>query len=238
MATKRTKKAAKSATKRTSKKSGGADERLRDQVRVRMYRHGFGECFLLTFPRLGMPFHMLINCGVLMGTQHAAELMKSVAKDILAVTGGRLDVLVITNRHWEKVSGFVQAREIFERIDVGQVWLSWTEDPKDRDARRLEQNRGTGKTASAMEYVRSIPQRVSYWRGGDGPIALSGVAGVRVFFLGPPRLSADLGKARSAITATESVTAPFGESYRISYEAARNLPAFAGLLRKQLRRGG
>jgi hypothetical protein len=229
MATKRTKKSAKPTKKRVSKKSDGAEERLRNEVRVRMYRHGFGECFLLTFPRLGMPFHMLINCGVLMGTQHAAEVMKTVVEDIFKVTCGHLDVLVVTNRHWDKVSGFIQARDVFEKINVGQVWLAWTEDPNDRDARRLEQNKGAiTRTASAIEYVRSIPQRVYYWRGGDGPTSLSGVAGARVFFLGPPRLSADLGKARSAIRATESTTAsPFAESFRISQEAAKSQPAFA-----------
>ena len=228
MATKRTKKATKSAKKRVAKKSGGAEERLTNQVRVRMYRHGFGECFLLTFPRLGAPFHMLINCGVLMGTPHAAEVMKTVVEDIYQFTRGRLDVLVVTNRHWDKVSGFVQARDVFEKISVGQVWLGWTEDPNDRDARRLEQNKGVGGTARAIDYVRRIAQRVYYWRGGDGPTALSGVAGVRVFFLGPPRLSADLAKARSAIRATESITvSPFSESYRISQDAARNNPAFA-----------
>ena len=36
------------------------------RARVRMYRHGLGDCFLLTLPRSsGRPFHVLIDCGVL-----------------------------------------------------------------------------------------------------------------------------------------------------------------------------
>jgi hypothetical protein len=79
-----------------------------------------------------------------------------------------------------------------------------------------------------MEYVRGLSRRVRYVRGGDGPEALSGVAGARVFFLGPPKLRADLRRALSAIKTAETVTAsPFDESYRISREAAMTNPAFA-----------
>ncbi|HSE36975.1 MAG TPA: hypothetical protein VLG74_06700 [Blastocatellia bacterium] len=183
---------------------------------------------MLTFPRLGMPFHMLIDCGVIMGTIDAGHIMTEVVENIRVHTQGRLDVLVVTNRHWDKVSGFIQARDIFSHIEVGQVWLGWTEDPHNPDARRLTRNRGVGKSPPAMEFVRSIAKRVHYWRGGDGPIALSGVAGARVFFLGPPRPSADLREALSAIRAPETVRAsPFAERYRISRQVATNNPAFA-----------
>ena len=37
-------------------------------VRVRMYRQGLGDCFLLSFPRPGGESHVLIDCGVLDGT--------------------------------------------------------------------------------------------------------------------------------------------------------------------------
>lgn len=171
---------------------------------------------------------MLINCGVVMGTPNAAAKMKLVAKDIQAVTEGRLDVLVVTHQHWDKISGFIEAQDVFDRINVGQVWLGWTEDPYDRDARRLDQNRGASRSGAAMEYVSNLSRRVRYWRGGDGPESLSGVAGARVFFLGPPRLSADFRRAQSALRTAESVTAPpFDESYRISRAVAMNHPAFA-----------
>jgi len=172
---------------------------------------------------------MLINCGVLMGTPDATAKMNAVAKDIHAVTAGRLDVLVVTHQHWDKISGFSQAQDVFDQINVGQVWLGWTEDPNDRDAMKLDQNRGASRSGEAMQYVRGMSRRVRYWRGGDGPEALAGVGGARVFFLGPPRLSADFRRAQSALKNAESITAPpFDESFRISREAAMNNPAFAG----------
>ena len=102
----------------------GAGARSDQRVRIRMYRPGLGECFLLTFPRLGVPFHMLIDCGVVPGPNRL-RMMKAIAADIHKTTGGRLDVVVITHRHWDHISGFFQAREVFEKMSVEQVWLGW-----------------------------------------------------------------------------------------------------------------
>ena len=43
------------------------------KVRIRMYRQGLGDCFLLTFYGDGGPHHILIDCGVLSGTQRQPE---------------------------------------------------------------------------------------------------------------------------------------------------------------------
>ena len=38
-------------------------------VKVRMYRQGLGDCFLVTLPRTnGQPYYLLIDCGVILGT--------------------------------------------------------------------------------------------------------------------------------------------------------------------------
>jgi hypothetical protein len=188
MATKRTQnRNLRTKRRRASRQRVDAPDEQR--VRIRMYRPGLGECFLLTFPRLGVPFHMLIDCGVVPAA-NAVTAMKSIARDIEATTQGRLDVLVVTHRHWDHISGFLQAREVFRRMRVEQVWFGWTENPTDAQARRMEQRRfgGSGPipSASAMDIVRSLGRAVWYWRGGQGPVALSGVLGARVFFLGPP----------------------------------------------------
>jgi beta-lactamase superfamily II metal-dependent hydrolase len=200
-------------------------------VRVRMYRQGFGECFLLTFPRLGQRFHMLINCGVLMGTPNAEPIMRDVVKDIAAVTGGRLDVLVVTHPAWDNVSGFFQARKLFDRIKVDQLWLGWPQDPTDSRARFLRRRQrsllgGPGKprsrTDEALDYLRGKAKRVRYWRGGEGPIALSGVAGVRIFVLGPPSLDANLQAVLSDNTSTcEIEPSPFDQRDQIGFDAAK-----------------
>src|SRR5687767_798121 len=98
------------------------------KVRVRMYRQGLGDCFLLTFPRSPSPCHVLIDCGVLKGTEAASSRMLEVAKSIKQATGGRIDVLVVTHEHWDHVSGFLQASEIMDTLKFNEVWLAWTED--------------------------------------------------------------------------------------------------------------
>src|SRR5215472_13673158 len=217
-----------SRKKKAAKPSGKTQLEFPTQVRVRMYRHGFGECFLLTFPRLGKPFHMLIECGVILGTPNAATVMKTVVRDIIAATGGRLDVVVVTHHHWDKLSGFVQAREEFDRIEIGEVWMSWVEDQNNSQAAELRGGRTfLGQTENALSYLRKRG-KTRYFRGGDGPVNIEGVPGARVFILGPPGLRPDYATAKSAITgAQESVVSPFDPSYRISTCAVKSEPGFA-----------
>jgi len=109
-------------------------------VRVRMYRQFLGDCFLITFGE--DQAHMLIDCGVIAGTEGATERMRAVAQDIYDSTKGHLDVLVATHEHWDHLSGFLQAQDIFDRMTVENVWLAWTEDPNDEVARSLRNKRG------------------------------------------------------------------------------------------------
>lgn len=103
------------------------------KVRIRMYCHGFGDCFLLSFTDGG---HMLIDCGVL--NSDFSHLRKAV-EDVIATTAGHIDLLVATHEHWDHISGFTQARDLFEKLTFGNVWLAWTEDPKDSQAQQLHQ---------------------------------------------------------------------------------------------------
>ncbi len=114
-----------------------------DAVRVRMYRHGLGDCFLLSFPREPQAFHVLVDCGVLLGTENADAKMTEVARDIRATTGDRLDVVVATHQHWDHVSGFLQAQREFDALRIGEVWFAWTEDPDDSLAQRLQRDRAS-----------------------------------------------------------------------------------------------
>jgi hypothetical protein len=96
-----------------------------------MYRQGLGDCFLLTVPGEDAEAHVLIDCGVLMGTKEAAARMRSVAHNIAEITNGVIDVLVVTHEHWDHVSGFLQAEEIFNRMTIRELWLAWTESDDD-----------------------------------------------------------------------------------------------------------
>jgi hypothetical protein len=107
-----------------------------------MYRQGLGDCFLLTFNPDAAPVHMLVDCGTL-GATTTGVTMKQVAEDILNETKGagqrgHLHVLVLTHEHKDHVSGFGSQQAVFDKIDVDNVWVAWTEDATDDDAIELE----------------------------------------------------------------------------------------------------
>lgn len=111
-----------------------------EQLVVRMYNTGFGDCFLLTIPTAEGPRRMLIDCGThpsstgpRTATRDAVPLL---FEDLLAEAGEtRVDVVVATHRHRDHVSGFESAR--FDDLVVGEVWMPWTENPDDPVATAL-----------------------------------------------------------------------------------------------------
>jgi hypothetical protein len=105
-------------------------------ARVRMYRQGLGDCFLLTFQTDQEAKHILIDCGTLGATTTGVQMEKVVA-DIVTETGGTLDVLVATHEHKDHVSGFNAQRERFDEIQVERSWTAWTEDASDDVAREI-----------------------------------------------------------------------------------------------------
>ena len=123
-------------------------------VAVRMYRQGLGDCFLLTFPRDGRPLYMLIDCGVLLGTEDQTGWMERVAEDIRRTTDGHIDILVATHEHWDHLSGFLQATDVFNHIGVGELWLAWTEDPDHELAMKLRRGREVTLRALAQAHLR------------------------------------------------------------------------------------
>ncbi|TKV80099.1 MBL fold metallo-hydrolase [Bradyrhizobium elkanii] len=109
-------------------------------VAIRMYRDMLGDCFLLRIPQTEGAFHILIDCGILQGTPDAASRATRIMSDIRRQTN-RIDVLIVTHEHWDHLSGFEQAAEEFASISVGELWLAWTEDRRDEQARRLREGR-------------------------------------------------------------------------------------------------
>jgi beta-lactamase superfamily II metal-dependent hydrolase len=125
------------------------------RAKVRMYRQGLGDCFLITLPgKDEMPFYMLIDCGVILGTEDAAAVMSKVVQNVLDVTGGHIHLLVITHEHWDHLSGFVQAEDLFRKLKVDQIWFAWTEDPDDALARQLRQERQSIRLALGIAQTR------------------------------------------------------------------------------------
>jgi hypothetical protein len=125
-----------------------------NKLRVRMYRQGLGDCFLLTYwaDEEEEPTHLLIDSGVLKGTEDSETKMRAVAENVRDETKGVLDILVVTHEHWDHLSGFLQAESVWDELDVGEVWLAWTEDPQDElatELRKRKQSRLNGLVAAA-----------------------------------------------------------------------------------------
>jgi hypothetical protein len=103
------------------------------EVTVRMYTQGLGDCFLLRFPYARPQngrdaYHIVIDCGVFRTTNGGKERMIEVARSIRDSTGGHVDLLLATHEHWDHLSGFVQAFEVWdEEITIDKIWMSWVE---------------------------------------------------------------------------------------------------------------
>jgi hypothetical protein len=122
---------------------------------VRVYRHGLGDCILVRVRRTrGEDFKLLIDCGVVLGTDNAAEKMKAVADSVVTDTGGKVDALAVTHEHWDHVSGFKQSEDSFKKPFAEEVWLAWTEDENDDLAKQLKQELGTAAEALRLSTMR------------------------------------------------------------------------------------
>jgi hypothetical protein len=130
-------------SKASARKSRTRRSASNSSIQVRMYRQGLGDCFLITIPReKGDPFYIMIDCGVVLGTPNAAARMNEVLNDIVSTTTGHIHLLVVTHQHWDHLSGFLQARSLFETLKIDSIWLAWTENPNDALAKKLkEENR-------------------------------------------------------------------------------------------------
>lgn len=200
------------------------------RARVRMYRHGLGDCLLVRLPRAGeRDFNILIDCGVILGTSGAREKIKGVMENVVSETllpaeveearaaakavedarkaqeeaklrgdaaetartaetlkaavatfeafKGNIDLLVVTHAHGDHVSGFLQAEDIFrERLNVGEVWMAWTEDPADSFAKSLLDSRSRRRAVDALQAVAGDMQAAGDAASGEK------IAGLMDFF--------------------------------------------------------
>ncbi len=117
-----------------------------DSVKIRMYRHGFGDCFLLRFYKgKTLACKMLIDCGLKHNDSVDAVPITDVIKDIKQLTSIKdgakniphLDILVVTHEHWDHVSAFKPERKYFDDFRIDNVWMAWTENPKDKVAQQI-----------------------------------------------------------------------------------------------------
>lgn len=163
--------AAKSQTASETRSRKQAEANAR--VRIRLYRHGLGDCMLLRFakPDSTDTFNVLIDCGLITVAEQPRETMQAVASDIRDACQGRLDVVVMTHEHWDHVSGFhpTQARDVFDSMEIGEVWYGWTEDPRNELGQRLRAERAAklNALATAVDAFSKSPSPGMKQRGAE-----------------------------------------------------------------------
>lgn len=104
---------------------------------VRMYNVGFGDAFLVKLPTAKGERTLLFDCGSIEAAPHRkmGDVVKQIVSDVTGSKGPRIDVVVCTHRHKDHVSGF--GDPLWQKVDVGEVWMPWTEHPTDQEARRI-----------------------------------------------------------------------------------------------------
>jgi hypothetical protein len=123
-------------------------------VRVRFYCQGIDDCHLLRFEKPGGFFWMLIDCGIHSSVANGTQTIKDIVDNIFSVTQ-RLDVIVLTHEHWDHNSGFFSALDKFKQFEVGEIWLGWTENAADPQARALDKFKG-----DAIKALQGASQRL------------------------------------------------------------------------------
>ena len=126
-------------------------------IRVRMYRVGFGDCFLLSIPNAlqntDKQFHILVDCGVFSGGDIGT--IQDIVTNIAKVTDKKLAVIIASHAHQDHISGFGRFGDVFTSFEVGEIWLPWTWDETNNEALKI-QKRHTALTEQLSQHFEAL----------------------------------------------------------------------------------
>ena len=109
-------------------------------LRVRMYRVGFGDCFLISVPGADGPQHILVDCGVFKGTSGEGDIgtLEEAVANMVVETGGHLALIIMTHRHADHIIGFSRCRDQFAKLKVDAVWMPVWENEYEPNAQKFQ----------------------------------------------------------------------------------------------------
>lgn len=109
-------------------------------IRVRMYRVGFGDFFLVTFLDDGQPVHVIVDCGVFKGTSQTGDIgsIEAAVANMLETTGRQVALIIMTHRHADHIAGFARCSDAFKELTVGGVWMPIWESEYDLTALKFQ----------------------------------------------------------------------------------------------------
>jgi beta-lactamase superfamily II metal-dependent hydrolase len=151
---------------------------------VRMYRTGFGDCFLLLFNYENPEHnkHLLIDFGAWKPQESLFEgdtqlpTLEEIGEAIKKQLNGKpLDAVVITHEHKDHLNGFKKAENSFRNfqttakndgIVISEIWMSWVENLDNVEAEKLKKYKKSSekviaKASSQLQFLGINPERVN-----------------------------------------------------------------------------
>lgn len=145
-------------------------------IRVRMYRVGFGDFFLLSLKKGAKAAHILVDCGV--HAKPTGSIDEAIAQ-LKLDTGGKIALIVMTHRHADHISGFASGADTFKTFDVSKVWMPWFENPADPKAARFQANLTAVATKLQLCFAaRANLEDAEYIRMAENATGSLGVSGI------------------------------------------------------------
>ncbi|HSE17535.1 MAG TPA: hypothetical protein VLB46_10810 [Pyrinomonadaceae bacterium] len=132
MTTRKTKSTSKRSARKPTKSPARGGRKARSKkttgLKVRMYRVGFGDFFLVTVPTAKGDQYILIDCGVFKGTSGTGDIGSIVdaVEDMYKTTKGHLALVIMTHRHADHIAGFAKAKR-FQDFTASMVWMPYWE---------------------------------------------------------------------------------------------------------------
>jgi hypothetical protein len=133
---------AKTKAQAKTKTKGKGSSNPGGELRIRMYRVGFGDFFLVTVPSADGPQHILIDCGVTKGKTGKGDIatIKAAVRDMGEETDHKLALIIMTHRHQDHIIGFSRSEDEFLRFKdrVDAIWMPFWETEYDDKIKNLQ----------------------------------------------------------------------------------------------------